>query len=115
MDVTVLISVIILAVIACFEIYLLAVSPKVKDFPLNIVLTVCHDDIDLEKKLSYLSFLLSRNDVKIEKIFLVNVNADSLQKAICCRFCENFPNSFFTDTENIKNFLPKIIDLSENI
>lgn len=115
MHIPLVISVVILALIACFEIYFLAVCPKVRVFPLCVVLPICHDDEKFEEKLTYLSFVLNRGDMKIEKIFLVNISADSLQKAICSRFCENFPNSFFTDAENIKNFLPKIIDLSENI
>ena len=115
MDIPVIIAVFILAVIAFSELYFLMSCPKVKNYPLDIILPICSGDTEIEKKLSYLSFILSRSDIETGKILLVNISATPVQKAVCSRFCENFPNSFFTDTENIKNFLPKIIDLSEDL
>ena len=52
---------------------------------------------------------------EIEKILLINISADNAQKAVCSRFCEEFHNASFTDTEKIKNFFPKTIDFTENI
>ncbi len=115
MDIPILTAAIILLFIAAAEIFFLFCCPKVNSFPLTIVVPVRCDDGDFESKLIYLSFLLNKNDCEIEKILLINISADNAQKAVCSRFCEEFHNVSFTDTEKIKNFFPKTIDFTENI
>ncbi len=113
MDIPVLIAAVILTVIAVTEVICLLCCPKVKAFPMAVVIR--SDDPHLEEKLRYIAYLFATEECYVAKIIMIECGEDYHAKAVCARFCAEYPESANIVNEKNENFVQKIIDFTAEI
>ena len=113
MDIPVLIAAVILTVIAVTEVICLLCCPKVKAVPLTVI--VRGDDPRLEEKLRYTAYLFATEECCVTKIMIIECGEDYHAKAVCARFCAEFPERANIVNEKNENFVQKIIDFTAEI
>lgn len=113
MDIPVLIAAVILTLIAAAEVVCLLHCPKVSHAPLTVLIR--SDTSDLEEKLRYAAYLLTSGDSPISRVIILERGEDYTAKALCARFCAQFPDCTAVINEKNENFLQKIIDFTSEI
>ncbi|MCQ2458747.1 MAG: hypothetical protein MJ081_00085 [Ruminococcus sp.] len=115
MDIPVFIALVILFVICILEVFFLLRCPKIKQFPVYLLISLYGSDEDIEQILSYTIYLLSNDTDGFRRVFLLYEELTDSQKMLCEKFCSENTSVYLVKTENIENFLPKIIDFNEKI
>lgn len=92
MDITVIISLIVLAIITAVEFGCLFCCSRLrgKMRPIAAVVPIFHDTTELPEILDYYGGLLSRDSPSIDRLFLIDYGADNCLLEFCRDFCRTF-------------------------
>ncbi len=102
MDIALVISLIVLAVIAVIEIICLFFCSKLRTdiLPITAVIPVTAEDTKLTERLDFLEELITRSTRPFDIAVLVNYGASPEQSAVCISFCAAHTQvSFVSPTE----------------
>ena len=106
MDTPILISMIVLTVIAAIELFCLFLCKEAPDRPPLVVVIPVFGDIELlEASLERVRGLMLRGSCTVDRIILIDYNADVSSSTICNEFCRDFKEAVFIKPEEMKNFL----------
>ncbi len=117
MDIAIIISAVVMAVIAGIEFGCLFCCSKLRmrSVPVIAVLPVTRSDDHLGHKLEYMENVLTRKAHEIDGLLLVAIDADSAQLDLCRDFCNAVPAAQIADISDLEKKLPEMFAIYHEI
>lgn len=110
MDIAVLISIAVMAVIAGIEIFCLFCCSKAraKTAPVIAVIPIIADDCELAQKLEYMTVLVSKGSSELDKLILLDIGSSLEQIRLCSEFCQSYSWAETLSLSELQKKLPEM-------
>lgn len=110
MDIAVLISIAVMAVIAGIEIFCLFCCSKArtKTAPVIAVIPVTEDDVELARKLEYMAIILSKGSSELDRLILLDIDSSPEQILLCRDFCRSYSWAETLSLNELQKKLPEM-------
>ena len=117
MDITILIAMSVLAVLAFAEIFCILHNNgrKKKTAEFIAVIPVFPNDTDLAERLCSISEKITRGTFRADAVFIIDYGADDEQTQLCRQFCNENPCSEIVLPENFEKILRETFAIEEKI